>query len=156
MQYTLMDVIKKLESYPPSTVLSPGFSSPHSYRGYYDRVAFTPLPSAPVEHMLAAAELALNNTFEGYKGGEYLMEEDTLCHVAEYGQCDSEHDFLHEYWFKVEKTPLPPSKFEIKLMLDVDDYHPSSDVNGTRIFLNRDEAGNLAKLLQRYADTGSL
>lgn len=49
-----------------------------------------------------------------------------------------------------------PQKCEIKLMLDVDDYHPVNDHNGTRIFLNREEAADLAKLLQHYADTGYL
>lgn len=65
-----------------------GFNRPHSYRGYYDRVAFEPVRKPmTVEFMLAAAKGALGKTFRGYKGGDYLMDENTPVHLASYGNC---------------------------------------------------------------------
>lgn len=40
-----------------------------------------------VGDMLAALDLADGETFEGYKGGAYLMDEHTFLHVAQYGDC---------------------------------------------------------------------
>lgn len=83
-----------------------------SYRGYYDRLAIdwlteVDLPDSPVLHymengtdvsevalprvptvkdMAKALRLCVGNRFYGYKGGSYLMDDETWVHVAAYGE----------------------------------------------------------------------
>lgn len=61
-----------------------------SYRGYYADLALSE-GSEPmtVNTLLSQAEVALGSTFEGYKGGEFVMGEDTPLWFAEYGCCGS-------------------------------------------------------------------
>lgn len=58
-----------------------------SYRGYYSDLALTPTDDAPltVSTLLMQAKAALGATFEGYKGGDYIMGERTPLWFAEYG-----------------------------------------------------------------------
>lgn len=62
-----------------------------SYRGYYDHLAFgfadTDIPK--VKDVLAQCEDALGKTFEGYKGGDFTMSEDTPLWVGNYGESRS-------------------------------------------------------------------
>lgn len=62
-----------------------GFVSAHSYRGYYECLAFKPGEHVLVAYMLECARRAVGATFEGYKGGSYTMDCDTECYIAEYG-----------------------------------------------------------------------
>lgn len=82
---TLGELIQYLERVPPDTMCPVGFLSPHSYRGFYDEVAFRPSLNVLVSEMLAAARMALGGTFTGYKGGEYIMGEHTAVWVADWG-----------------------------------------------------------------------
>ena len=82
----LRDLIEFLKTQPPDKVFN-GFHRPHSYRGYYDELAFEPDEHARIGDMLSAAESALGKTFQGYKGGDYVMLEMTPVHIAEYGRC---------------------------------------------------------------------
>lgn len=87
---TLGRLIERLEA---AALIDPnkacvGFANPHSYRGYYERVAFEPTGNTTVGNMLAAAKSALGATYTGYKGGEFTMDADSLVHVACWGQCD--------------------------------------------------------------------
>ncbi len=84
---TLIDLIQTLEQYPPDKVVPHGFGRPHSYRGYYDQLAFEPMQNVTVGAMLADAKSALGQTFQGYKGGDYEMGEWTEVWLAHYGQC---------------------------------------------------------------------
>lgn len=58
----------------------------HSYRGYYSDLSF-----APTDKPITAGELlvecraALGATFEGYKGGDFIMESNTPLWSASYG-----------------------------------------------------------------------
>lgn len=63
-----------------------GFSTPHSYRGYYDQVAFEPCRDTTVGKMLLAVRSALGSTFIGWKGGEFTMDEHTECWLADIGE----------------------------------------------------------------------
>lgn len=56
-----------------------------SYRGYYADLAIQSVPHATVQDVYEHARLALNNSFEGYKGGTFHMGEDTPLWVSEYG-----------------------------------------------------------------------
>lgn len=74
---TLGELIKILESAPQSRRLALGFDHPHSYRGYYEQLAFEPARDITVERMLTCARAALHQTFCGWKGGDYRMDEHT-------------------------------------------------------------------------------
>lgn len=83
----LKELIEALEAADQSHVCQIGFSCPHSYRGYYDQLAFEPAHNVPVSEMLADAKRSLGATFTGYKGGEYEIREYTECWLANYGCC---------------------------------------------------------------------
>lgn len=82
---TLGEVIAHLQTLPPDMVVAQGFAHPHSYRGYYEDLAFEPAGNVTVKAMLADAERALGSVFTGYKGGDYTMDERTDCWLASYG-----------------------------------------------------------------------
>lgn len=59
---------------------------PDSYRGYYDDLAFAPT-GEPItcDELLKRCKLALNSTYQGYKGGDFVMSEDTPLWLSAYG-----------------------------------------------------------------------
>lgn len=83
-QLTLGELIAKLEAMPATTPV--GLVDPHSYRGYYRDLAFKPGEST-AGAVLEAARAALGATFQGYKGGDFVMGESTPMWVAPYGCC---------------------------------------------------------------------
>lgn len=86
MSYIYLEaLIEELENMDQDAIVRFGFGKPMSYRGYYDELAFEPVENAKISDMLDHARSALNETFEGYKGGEYTMTGDTNCYIAEYG-----------------------------------------------------------------------
>lgn len=89
MNLTLGDLVKRLEQEmkrDPGRTLVLGFARPHSYRGDYSELAFEPATNVAVRQMLADARSALEEIFEGYKGGEYRMGEYTAVWLARYGE----------------------------------------------------------------------
>jgi hypothetical protein len=78
----LGELIQALEAANPDLVVPHGFGNPHSYRGFYDDLAFEPRENVTVAAMLADARSALGATFHGWKGGEYTMAEYTDCWLA--------------------------------------------------------------------------
>lgn len=82
----LQDLIEWLEQQNPSAVVKHGFGEPMSYRGYYDELAFDPVEETTFGDMLRYAKSALGQTFTGYKGGDFKMEEYTPCWIAPYGR----------------------------------------------------------------------
>lgn len=94
---TLGQVIDTLAAIPDQDrVVSPAFGAPHSDRGYYRDVAFTPVESATVAEMLAHARSAVGETFQGWKGGDFTMSRSTDCWINVYGDCDDDEGGLHE------------------------------------------------------------
>lgn len=83
----LKELIEALEAADQSHVCEMGFAHPHSYRGYYDQLAFEPARNVRVADMLDCAREALGATYEGYKGGDYTMGEYTDVWLAKYGCC---------------------------------------------------------------------
>jgi len=81
----LEDLIEFLEKRDPNTKVKFVFGRPDSYRGYYEDLAFEPEKNTTVGKMLAYAKAALEQTYTGYKGGEYKMETYTTVWIAEYG-----------------------------------------------------------------------
>lgn len=80
-------LIDQLKKYNPSTKVKLGFGNPHSYRGYYEDLAFEPVENTTIGEMLEHAKSALGETFEGYKGGTYLMDKWTDVWLAQDGYC---------------------------------------------------------------------
>ncbi len=92
-------LIEWLESQDGEMVVKDGFSSPHSDRGSYDELAFTPKAEAKIADMLAHARSALGETFEGWKGGEFTMNEHTPVYIGEFGNCGEPITPTHfKYW----------------------------------------------------------
>lgn len=82
----LKELIEELKALDPALIFPMGFYSPHSYRGSFDELAFVPVEQASVCAMLSCAEWAVDQSFPGYKGGEYLMTEDTSIRFADLGK----------------------------------------------------------------------
>lgn len=80
--------------YLPDWVKAPGrcaIKRGSSYRGYYEDFAFSPeelMQAWTVADLLKYCCEILGSTEIGYKGGNYVMKEDTPLWVSEYGDCD--------------------------------------------------------------------
>jgi hypothetical protein len=85
---TLGQLIETLEKVADkSQAVKLGFGRPHSYRGYYDQLAFEPKENVTVAEMLKDAKESLGETFMGYKGGYFTMDKYTDVWLANYGSC---------------------------------------------------------------------
>ncbi len=85
VKVSLGELIKILEAEDQGKVVPFGFGHPHSYRGYYDELAFEPARNVTVAAMLADCRRSLGATFTGYKGGDFVMKEYTKCWLAMWG-----------------------------------------------------------------------
>jgi hypothetical protein len=86
--HSLESLIARLKAEDPAKVVAVGFAEPHSYRGYYEDLAFEVRLDTTVGEMLAAAESAVGATYHGWKGGEYTMKGWTACWlVRSRGEC---------------------------------------------------------------------
>lgn len=103
---TLGRLIRWLEQQDPVMIVKDGFSTPHSDRGSYDELAFTPKSKAKIGDMLKHAKSALGATFTGWKGGKYTMEKDTSVYIGEEGECGEEITSITlKYWLLTGITP---------------------------------------------------
>lgn len=82
---TLEDLIKALGELDPELLVPWGFTNPHSYRGFYEDLAFEPAENVSFGAMLADAQKARGTTYVGYKGGNYEMKDYTDVWIAPYG-----------------------------------------------------------------------
>jgi len=102
---TLGEIIVELEACDEEFVLNVGFSAPHSYRGYYECLGFEPYVDVTVGDVLKACREAHGATYEGYKGGNFTMGDETECYIAEYGRTGFAitkpilHGLLHNSYF---------------------------------------------------------
>lgn len=85
-QMTLGELIAVLRVQPPEREIT-GLSHPHSYRGYYRDLAFEPTDgTVTVRELLEVCERGcMGRTFEGYKGGDFVMGEQTPVWIARWG-----------------------------------------------------------------------
>jgi hypothetical protein len=96
---SLGELIDWLEKQDQDLIVKDGFSSPHSDRGSYDELAFTPEPEAKISDMLKHAKAADGTTFFGWKGGKFKMNRNTSVYIGEYGLCGEEITTIHfKYW----------------------------------------------------------
>jgi len=79
---TLIKLIEFLEKRDPNIICPIGFNNPHSYKGFYNDVAFEPVNNITVRDMLYFAKEALGSTYQGYKGGDFIMDEFVDCYLA--------------------------------------------------------------------------
>jgi len=84
---TLGELIKFLEERDKNIVVPMGFYRPHSYRDYYEDLAFEPKENTTTGEMLDCAREALGNIYLGWKGGEFKMNRCTEVHLAIWGEC---------------------------------------------------------------------
>ena len=103
---TLGELIDRLEK-EPNKFLKLGFTNAHSWRGSYCEIAFEPCEGAKVSDMLYEAKVAVDKTFEGYKGGDFVMHNGVDCYLSNEGTCsgyceDALSSRLLEYMLKDE------------------------------------------------------
>lgn len=85
-QMTLGEMIATLEDMH-SIARIDGLGEPHSYRGYYEDLAFEKTEGIMrVGELLDLCKSAMGKAYEGYKGGTFVMGEMTPVWVAYYGQ----------------------------------------------------------------------
>lgn len=102
---TLGNLIEWLEKQDQTLIVKDGFSSPHSDRGSYDELAFSPEAESKIEDMLKYAKSAVDKTFIGWKGGEFLMTPYTSVYIGNYGECGEEITTAHfKYWLLTAKN----------------------------------------------------
>jgi hypothetical protein len=95
----LKHVIEMLEKFPADRPVALGFGNPHSWRGSYDELAFEPVENTTVGQMLEDAKSAVGATYEGWKGGEFLMTLDTPVNIDYVGRwSDGENDHILHTW----------------------------------------------------------
>ncbi len=85
-QMTLGRLIDLLSSLDPESKME-GMCHPHSYRGYYDDLAFERCEDMPVGKVLEMANCCMGEIFRGYKGGDFQMGRNTPLWIATYGNC---------------------------------------------------------------------
>ena len=75
---TLKEFKEHIEKFSSNKEFKFGISEPFSWRGSYDEVAFefTEFPMSR-EDILKNIKMAYDNTFYGYKGGEYTYSDHT-------------------------------------------------------------------------------
>ena len=111
---TLKDLIERLEK-EPNKFLKLGFTHAHSWRGSYENLAFEPCEGAKVSDMLYEAKNAIGKTFQGWKGGDFKMEESAEVYLSDEGTAGSYCDDglsprLLEYMLKDELPRSPEVK----------------------------------------------
>lgn len=95
----LKDLIALLEKFPADKRVAHGFGNPHSWRGSYDELAFEPVDDTTVGEMLAEARSAIGQTYDGWKGGDYLMTLNTPVNIDYVGRwSDGAHDHRLYSW----------------------------------------------------------
>ena len=105
---TLGKLIEWLEKQDQNLVVKDGFGSAHSDRGSYDELAFSPEIEAKISDMLTFAKSALGATFEGWKGGDFKMDEYTPVYIGFFGNCGEEiTSYTFKFWELTAKAKQP-------------------------------------------------
>lgn len=97
--FDLGQLISWLKQQDPNQKVKNGFGYPHTDRGYYENLAFDPVEETTFGEMLDHAQSALGETFEGWKGGDFEMDEYSSVLIGEYGKCGEHITSTHlKYW----------------------------------------------------------
>jgi hypothetical protein len=89
---TLGKAIALLEEIDPTTPMAEPIGDVESYRGYYSDLSFdaSSATAKTAGQVLADLRAALGSTFEGYKGGDFVMGSDTPLWVSAYGSASGD------------------------------------------------------------------
>lgn len=94
-QMTLGKLIKQLEEMTEDDCVA-NLVNPHSYRGYYSDIAFSVDGTTTAANLLKTCRLVMGREFTGYKGGEFLMGENTPVWISSYGVCGDKLIEIHQ------------------------------------------------------------
>ncbi len=84
-QMTLGQLIDQLETLDGDRKID-GFGDPASYRGYYSDLSFESGEAQTVSSLLNVCQTKImGRSFTGYKGGEFIMSQNTPVWFAAYG-----------------------------------------------------------------------
>lgn len=90
VQMTLGELIAFLKKQNHNMLID-GLGTIDSYRRYPNQLAFDPVSSKiSSSDLLVVCKDAKSGSFEGFKGGNYLMDNDTPLWVASYGECGTQ------------------------------------------------------------------
>lgn len=78
-------LIAFLEKQHPTRLVFNGFASPHSYRGFYEDLAFAPKENCTFGEMLACAKEAMGVIYTGWGGDDFTTGEFTRVWLAKRG-----------------------------------------------------------------------
>ncbi len=92
----LKDLISYLEFKDENAIAVNGFGAPHSYRGWYEQIAFEPVEQTTAGDMLVCAREALGKTFTGWKGGDFYMDGNSFVNIAFQGDCGQDDEITVE------------------------------------------------------------
>lgn len=103
-QMTLGEIIDVLSALDPDRKVV-GLGTLDSYRGYYSDLAFEPDAGwRTVSELLQECRSAVGKAFEGYKGGEYVMDLDTPLWLSPWGEVSG----LKLIGLKTDEDPIVP------------------------------------------------
>lgn len=103
-----------IESFPQGTLFNYGISSPFSWRGSYDEVAFDMLEQPMTrEEILAKIQLVYTETFKGYEGGEYTYCDFVNIHFEPDKESWTGGDYTSRWIEKIKDTQEYQSDEEI-------------------------------------------
>jgi len=86
-EMSIKEIIDFLSEYDKDRLVENGWYNCCSYRGYYQCLAVEKADfPVTTEAMINTLRDAIGKTFTGYKGGEFLMDEDAGVFYAEYGR----------------------------------------------------------------------
>jgi hypothetical protein len=98
---TLKELIDRLLALPGDTLFERGFGAPHSWRGVYAELSFTPEDNVTARYMLAHATSAVMATYTGWKGGDFTMTLETPVHLDHEGSCSDDGDGIMELFGQI-------------------------------------------------------
>jgi len=76
-QLTIAELVEQLSSFPSDKQID-ALECAHSYRGYYDDIAFESNGrKQPANEVMNYVISCIGQQFEGYKGGTYTMDKNT-------------------------------------------------------------------------------
>jgi hypothetical protein len=105
----LGEYIEILERYPRDKIVPLGLGNPHSWRGSYDELSFSPVRNTTVGAMLDAARSAIGATYTGWKGGDYTMSETTTINIEAREGSWSDNGFALRLLFDLMLGEAQPS-----------------------------------------------
>ncbi len=90
MYLSLGEIISEMEKHSPLQPMRIGFTHAHSYRGDYYQLGVEPIQGTTIGDSLAILKGAIGKTFQGYKGGDYTMHDETSVYISVYGEGDGD------------------------------------------------------------------